>query len=97
MKMCICIATEYLENNELANSLFGFSTTSYRKPWTNFLANPIFHVYFSIIFLTLEIDTVTPYLGVAFRAYFSSLQLTFIQMKLYLKSQGNTLKLKSYF
>lgn len=39
-------------------------------------------------------DTVTPDLGVAFRAYFSSLKPTFLQIKLYLKSQGNILKLK---
>ena len=39
-------------------------------------------------------DTVTSDLGVAFRAYFSSLKLTFLQIKLYLKSQGNILKLK---
>ena len=39
-------------------------------------------------------DTVTQDLGVAFRAYFSSLKLTLLQLKLYLKSQGNILKLK---
>lgn len=39
-------------------------------------------------------DTVTQDLGVAFRAYFSALKLTLLQLKLYLKSQGNILKLK---
>lgn len=39
-------------------------------------------------------DTVTQDLGVAFRAYFSTLKLILLQLKLYLKSQGNILKLK---